>query len=473
MANIEISRLGTPANPGGLLLAISATPGVHSEPILAAFGQAGWVVPQGNELQRWTVMARASASSARSRIAFLHSSGAGIQGELLAAYRAPVVVAIGADGGEDERIWQEALTGFPLVLLYCEPQIALMRAMREGRSTAEAMNNWARSARCVLAAFHADPERVVLIDAERALASPAAFVLACRQQFGMKIPLAELGTMETRSIPCAEEELYCLLAQHMVSRSEEASRLSDELSECALPMGLRVAPEADHELILRDHQARLEREEKLAGELDRIRTRAVDLDERNEELEAANAALYRQLRGMQEVLDTALQTRPETEGSDAAANEGNERTETIVALKEELADLEAERAQTQILISRLEDEIDTLRSGRRRLEEDQELVGLQLAQTQEELELTSLQVQELRLSEAARISRIDELDEALTQAKQRQGGLKRKLEQAERLLALRERRLSYMENSRSWRMTSVLRGAVQRFRSTPERKIAP
>lgn len=473
MPNIEVSRAGIPADTGRLLLTITATPGVRSERILDAFGRAGWVVPRGAELERWTAMARANTNGSRSRIAFLRSSGAGIRGELLTAYGAPVVVAIDAESGEDEQAWQEALAGLPLVLLYGGPETALLQAMRDGRSTAEAMDEWLRSTRSMLAAFRADRERVVLIDAERALASPAAFVLACRQRFGMDIPIETLRA-EAWPAPSAEEGLYWLLAQRMAARSAEVSQLADELAECALPMGVRITPDLDCELILRDHRTRMEREDRLACELSRMRTLADELDERNEGLETANAALYRELRGVQEALDNACavtQYLPHAE-YEALLNERNEQTQTIGRLQEELVDLEAERAQARIRLSRLEEEVSALRAGRQRLDDEQELLVLQLAQTQDELETTSMRTQELRLREAAQLKRIDELERILKQAGQDRGRAERKLERMERLLALRERRISYIENSQSWRMTAPLRGAIRLFRAPAERKPA-
>lgn len=125
MPNIEVSRPGIQAKPGTLMLIITATPGTRSERILTAIGHAGWVVPRGAELERWTAMARASVNGVRSRIAFLHSSGDGVAGQLVSAYGAPVAVAIESDGGEVDQLWQEALPGVPLVLLYSGPEAAL------------------------------------------------------------------------------------------------------------------------------------------------------------------------------------------------------------------------------------------------------------------------------------------------------------------------------------------------------------
>lgn len=466
MPTIEVSQAaGMSADSRRLLLAIDATPGVRSERILTAFGHAGWAVPQGAELERWTAMARANCSGSRSRIAFLRSAGGGIAEELLGAYGTSVVVAIEADGGEDERVWQEVLAGSPLALLYCRPEAALLQAMHEGRSPAAAMDDWIRSARSVIAAYRGDREHVVLIDAERALASPAAFTLACRKRLGIEIPGGVLSA-DAEFTRSAGDELYRLLAREIVTRSAEASELVDELDECSLPMGIHITTDLDCDLILGDQQARVKREERLASELSRMRGLAVELDERNEGLEVANAALYRQLRSVQEApegtgsggtADVAELQRLRLE-CEALTHARDEQAATIERLNDELDRFQAERTQAQIRLSRFE--------------EEQELLGLQLAQTQEELEATAMQIQELRLGEAERTNRAGELEASLKQLKQQRDKLQHKLERAERLRALRERRLSYIENSRSWRMTAPLRGARRLFRTPSAQTIA-
>lgn len=492
MPNIEVSRPGIPAESGALMLVITATPGAPSERILSAFGHAGWVVPRGAELERWTALARAGGSGVRSRIAFLHSSGNGVAGQLVSAYGAPVVVAIEADGGDVERVWQEALMGVPLVLLYSGPESSLRRAMREGRSPASALESWMYAARSMISAYRADPERVALIDAERAISSPAAFIQACRQRFGMNVPETALGGDGIEGTWSAEEHLHSMLAEHMVMRSPEAMELMEQLTGCALPMGLpRIGPEPDYELVLRDHRSLAEREERLAEELGRMRARADELDERNESLEGANAALYRQLRDAHEALASALNAALAEPPAGAPADDRalteelellreehralmdayDEQLRAIGRLRDEIGGLASEREEARQRTARLEEELSELGARRQQLEDEQELLVLQLAQTQDELEQTTALVQESRVREDAQRRQIAALETSVKLLETKLRKTEGKLERAERLLALRERRLSYIERSQSWKLTAPLRGAIRWFRPPAEKKL--
>lgn len=340
------------------------------------------------------------------------------------------------DQEADQRSPEEWLREFPglsLLLFHARPEAFLTDAMRNGQSPAEALAQWREAAGRLLATFRHQRSRVALVDVDTVLAEPGQFLRACHDHLGMNSGyIGSLPALEVASPADNLDEAYRLIAAQMITQAPDINALLMELEACSLPIGDPSAPPVvDCEQVYHDHKMLSSEIELAHKQLVEKDAQLADLQMRREEIPASR----------QQIADLTQSLE--------------EQNRNVASLTKRIKQLDDARKTQTDLATELRNQLTQLQTTHQILEtthrestQENDLLLQQLHQVQEELESYYLQLQ----------STNDKLQKA-----------EKKQESMERMISSRDRRIRYIESSKSWKVTAPLRAIMSLFVRRPEK----
>lgn len=508
-----------------ICVALWVTPASRWESLLPLFEAAGFSTPPQTATQSWLDEVRKSAPVGRLGVAALkpmHNPALRtVSDELFASCAAPILIRTAEEGEEILADFADReLPDGRLLLLHERPERMLVEAMRAGTDPEAMLERWMQACRRLLEFYRRNRGRASLIDVDVALAAPAGFIEFCARSFGSAVP-ARIPRPVTAA---SGTEIAHLIAAQMIAQSREVKRLLAELEALSSPIGEpQDALTIDCAAVFREQLKHRESLNAIAREREAA---LAQLDAKKEEYQKEKELLLLQLNQLQEELeglssemrrlrDSAAAQQAERERLEgrvaelsAACEEQNQRIVHLVGERERqvrelqarITQVEAERAELAALAEARNGEVIELRTrleaadaGLREAKQDNELLLLQLHQAQEELESSYRQFQsanarqkkteeELRQTAAALTSANRELESTTAELKsatrelrltrERLRKSKEMLALARRKISYRERRIRYMESSRSWKVTAPLRAMVNLFSGRGSREDA-
>ncbi|MFH7321146.1 hypothetical protein ACHHRT_11130 [Desulfurivibrio sp. D14AmB] len=419
-----------------MYLIVGSTPFCNWERVLPLLQRAGCACPAATRLEKWRSGAKGGAANAAFREACA---------ELLNGCESPSVLAVDPFplNGVPLDFWVGEFADTHLLLLHSRPERLLAQAMAENREPKELLEQWQSAAKKLLQYYRRNRARATLIDVDCALAAPELFSQACHDYLGLKNAPANSESHPKSSAVATRSDIYQLIAQQMVAQSPELNDLLAELEAGSLPLGELPLPYWDCQRLYDDYRNLLDQLEQVSKskvEQGELLQRA---ESRRKELEEENELLLLQLHQVQEELENRYLQLKQLEDSRSDKEELQQQYESKVK------QLESERAKQAKLLAEQQSKLEQVskskveqgellqraESRRKELEEENELLLLQLHQVQEELERYYMQLQEEKEDFGRR----------------------------EKKLKALERKISYMENSKSWKITRPLRGVIKPF----------
>jgi hypothetical protein len=480
-----------------ICVALWVTPASRWESLLPLFEAAGFSTPPQTATQSWLDEVRKSAPVGRLGVAALkpmHNPALrAVTDELFASCAAPILISTAEEGEEILADFADReLPDGRLLLLHERPERMLVEAMRAGTAPEAMLERWMQACRRLLDFHRRNRGRASLIDVDVALAAPAGFIEFCARSFGSAVP-ARIPRPVTAA---SGTEIAHLIAAQMIAQSREVNRLLAELEALSSPIGEpQNAPTIDCAAVFREQLKHRESLNAIAREREAA---LAQLDAKQAEYQKEKELLLLQLNQLQEELEGLSSEMRRLR--DSAAAQQAERERQVRELQARITQVEAERAELAALAEARNGEVIELRTrleaadaGLREAKQDNELLLLQLHQAQEELESSYRQFQsanarqkkteeELRQTAAALTSANRELESTTAELKsatrelrltrERLRKSKEMLALARRKISYRERRIRYMESSRSWKVTAPLRAMVNLFSGRGSREDA-
>lgn len=442
-------------------LIIGSTPGSDWERILPLLERAGYKVPEAAALERWKAAASNGTLRSGSVVAELNPSIMGqalktAAEELLDACAPPAVIAGAGDGNDLLDFWLTAFPRVRLLLFHARPEDALVRAMLDGQEPSEMLTYWETAAERLLQTWRRNRNRVSLMDVDCVLSEPGLFLHTCKALFGLNLwPFnGERGETQT----AAAVDMYRLIASQMVAQSPRVVELIVELEACSTPLGEPPARmPVDCGKIYRDYQAQQAEIDRLIQERDSSYEGLREIESRLEAAGKEGALARLELQQIREELEAVYLDRQrlvQRSGEQAVERERlEERLIELTRARDELSRLASEREAQFIKVDQAHQKLD---SDYKDATQENELRMLQLHQIQEELESSHVRLQAVNEKLQAR-------GQDLRSIRERFRATNSSLQRTERKLKGVERRLHYLEKSRSWRMTAPLRALRKRF----------
>lgn len=119
------------------------------------------------------------------------------------------------------------------LLLHSRPELALARAMDEGKDPAAAFDEWLLSARQMLMFYKNNRRNAALVDVVGAVEYPKAFVKTLSAHLGLITQNLASTALSTTN----PTDFHQLLGNQYVAQSNNVNRLLAELEACSLPIG--------------------------------------------------------------------------------------------------------------------------------------------------------------------------------------------------------------------------------------------
>lgn len=237
------------------------------------------------------------------------------------------------------------------LLLHTRPEVAIAHAMEDGESPAGAVEEWRAAAECLVAFYKRNRANTVVIEVTSALQEPLVCSEAICEQLGLEAP----GNLPKLAPFPKPEPLNQLLANQLISQSNELSHLLAELEACTLPLTDEVITSPSVEVQALYKQLQSDARDKLDEELTTLKAEQLKLERELEEAKEEAGLTLNQLTTIQKQLDAqreqnsrlkadALQQQQEREHEqeelkkslEEARKEGELTLHQLFAVQEEL-----------------------------------------------------------------------------------------------------------------------------------------
>jgi len=311
---------------------------------------------------------------------------------------APLLQALGCDAKEPETWYKhhESLPDGYFILVYTQPQLALMHAMEQGQEPEKALQEWEEGANALIALYKKNRRRAVLINSHTAGSNLEGLAAALSSHWNIEIPLAKTGDSGSER---PVDPYLQLIATFAVQQSRQLTGLLAQLEACTLPVNSEeAAPKSELDINALYHRI---------SELYQEKDRYEALTKQYEALEKENQQITQQLHKAQEELETSLNNHiNEQKASDklraeietlkvaqAAAEQAKTKlNEDLKILRTSIKAAETQSQKHRDEATRLQQELERARQQSQEqtsaFEAENQLVIEQLHLVQEELEST-------------------------------------------------------------------------------------
>ena len=408
---------------------------------------------------------------------------------------APLLQALGCDAKEPETWYKhhESLPDGYFILVYTQPQLALMHAMEQGQEPEKALQEWEEGANALIALYKKNRRRAVLINSHPAGSNLEGLAAALSSHWNIEIPLAKTGDSGSER---PVDPYLQLIATFAVQQSRQLTGLLAQLEACTLPVNSEeAAPKSEldinalyhriselyqekdrYEALTKQYEA-LEKENqqitqqlhKAQEELERARQQS---QEQKSALEAENQLIIEQLHLVQEELELTLQAHKDEE-------KGTEK------LRAEIASLKAAQTKADAEKKQRAEEMNKLRASLKAAESQHHKSRNEATRLQQELEQARQQSQEQKSALEAENQLIieqlhlvqEELERQLIHKQALENQVKELTQEQDHALAAANNQINRLQNelnrikdSAAWKAVAPVRAMGRPFKRTPPEK---
>lgn len=251
----------------------------------------------------------------------------------------PLLESLGWQGNQtnDAEIWYmapaAATPAGKYLLLHTRPEVAIAHAMEDGKSPAGAVEEWRAAAECLVAFYKRNRANTVVIEVTSALQEP----LVCFEAIRDQLQLHAQGDLPKLAPFPKPEPLNQLLANQLISQSNELSHLLAELEACTLPLTDEVVTSPSVEVQALYKQLQSDARDKLDEELTTLKAEQLQLEKELEEAKEEAGLTLNQLTTTQKQLEAQREqnSRLKADALQQQQEREQEREQEVAALKYE------------------------------------------------------------------------------------------------------------------------------------------
>lgn len=292
------------------------------------------------------------------------------------------------------------------LLLHTRPEVAIAHAMEDGTSPAGAVEEWRSAAERLVTFYRRNRANTLVIEVTSALQEPLVCSEAIRDRLQLEAP-----TSLPKLAPFPKPEpLNQLLANQLISQSNELSHLLAELEACTLPLTDEVVSSPSVEVQALYKQLQSDARDKLDEELTTLKAEKLELERELEEAREEAGLTLNQLTITQKQLD--------------AQREQNSRIK---------ADALQQQQEREHDVDALRREEEQLKKALEEAQKEGELTLHQLFSVQEELEQYYLQNKSLLNKDEAAAAARKRLEEQSKASEQHKAELAQLTQERDRL----------------------------------------